>query len=95
MQKETQYMGFIIREDGIMADPDKVKVMGQMLPPTCVREVRSFIGMCSYYMGFIPNFSAIAENLIILTKKYTKFEWSKECQAAFDCLKETLNTVPV
>ena len=27
MQKETQYLGFIISEDGIMADPDKVKVM--------------------------------------------------------------------
>ena len=36
MQEETQYLGFIISEDGIMADPDKVKVMRQMLPPTCV-----------------------------------------------------------
>ena len=27
MQKETQYLGFIISEDGIMMDPDKVKVM--------------------------------------------------------------------
>ena len=36
MQKETQYLGFIMSEDGIMAEPDKVKVMGQMLPPTCV-----------------------------------------------------------
>ena len=27
MQKETHYLGFIIREDGIMVEPDKVKVM--------------------------------------------------------------------
>ena len=70
MQKATQYWGFIISEDGIMADPDKVKVMRQMLPPTCVRKIRSFIGMCSYYRSFIPNFSGLAKPLIWLTKKF-------------------------
>ena len=66
-----------------------------MVPPKCVREVRSFIGMCSYYRRFIPNFSAIGKPLINLTKKFTKFEWTKECQIAFDFLKESLTTVPI
>ena len=52
MQKGTQYLGFIISEDGIVADPDKVKVMRQILPPTAVRDVRSFIVMCRYYRNF-------------------------------------------
>ena len=94
MQREKQYMGFIISEDGIMADPDKVR-WWQMLPPTCVREVRNFIGMCSYYRRFVPNFSAIAKPLLRLTKKFAQFEWSKECQAAFDFLKDSLTTVPI
>ena len=38
-KKKTQYLGFKINEDGIMADPNEVKVMRQMLPHTCVREV--------------------------------------------------------
>ena len=91
MQKETQYLGFLISEDGNMADPDKVKVLRQMLPPTCVGEVRSFIGMCRYYRRFIPNSSAIAKALIRLTKKFAKFEWSKGCQAAFDFFKREPN----
>ena len=95
MQKEIQYLGFIISEDGIMADPDKVKVMRQMLPPTCVREVKGFIDICNHYRRFIPNFSAIAKPLLRLTKKFRKFEWNKECKAAFDFLKENLKTVPV
>ena len=33
MQKETQYLCFIISENSIMADPDKVKVRRQVLPP--------------------------------------------------------------
>ena len=65
-----------------------------MVPPKWVREVRSFIGMCSYYRRFIPNFSAITKPLINLSKKFAKFEWTKECQITFDFLKESLATVP-
>ena len=35
MQKETHYLGFIISEDGIMAGPNKEKVIRQILPSTC------------------------------------------------------------
>ena len=63
--------------------------------PTCVREVRSFIGMCSYYRRFIPNFSEIAEPIINLTRKYAKFHWTKQCQEAFQFLKDSLKVVPL
>ena len=42
MQKATQYLGFKISENC-----NKAKVMRQMLPHTCVRELGSFIGMYS------------------------------------------------
>ena len=78
-----------------MADPYKGQVMRQMLPPTCVRKVKCFIDMCTYYRRFIPNFSAVVRPLIKVTKKFPKFEWNKESQASLDFLKETLTTVPV
>ena len=77
LQKETQYLGFIISESGIMADPDKVHVIRNMVQPKCVREIRSFIGMCSCYRRFIPIFSAIAKPLIDLTKKFANFNGPK------------------
>ena len=89
MKKKTQYLGFINSEDGIMADSDKVKVMREMLQPACVRELRSFISMYSYYR-FILSFSAIMKPLTRLTMKITVFEWSKECQAALTFLKRAL-----
>ena len=94
-QKQTQYLGFIVDGQGILPDPEKVKVIRAMLPPENVRQVRSFICMCSFYRRFIANFSEIAIPIIKLTKKFAKFEWTKECQIAFDFLKESLTTVPV
>ena len=92
MQNEAQYLGFIISEDGIMAKPDKVKVMRQMLPPICVREVRSFIGICNYYRRFLSNFSAIAKPLIRLTKKFAKFDGTKTVRLLLNFSKELNNT---
>ena len=50
--------------------------------------------MCSYYRRFIQNVSAIAEQIIALTKKYAKFKWSETCQKAFDYLKNSLPIIP-
>ena len=65
-----------------------------MAAPSNVREVRGFIGTCSYYR-FIPNFSEIAQPLIELTKKFASFKWTAQCQKAFDYLKDSLSVVPL
>ena len=51
--------------------------------------------MCSYIRKFIPNFSATLKPLSILSRKFVKFTWTKECQVALAFLKESLKTVPV
>ena len=89
-QKETQYLGFKINEEGIQPDLDKVKAIKLVLTLTTVRQVRAFIGMTSYYRRFIRNFSDIAEPLVNLTRKYARFQWSDACQTAFDNLKTKL-----
>ena len=65
----TNCIGFVISENGIQSDQKKVEAIRSLPAPTCVREVRSFIGMCSYYRRFIPNFSQIAEPIVALTRK--------------------------
>ena len=92
---ETNYLGFIINEHGIKPDPKKVEAIRTLPAPTTVKQVRSFIGMSSYYRRFIPNFSTIAEPLIALTRKYARFHWDEQCQKAFDFLKDSLTVVPL
>lgn len=93
-QEETDYLGFTISEKGVSPDQKKVSAIRELPEPKTVREVRGFIGMCSYYRRFIPNFSKIAEPIIALTKKYARFKWTPQCQVAFDYLKDSLTVVP-
>ena len=46
LKTETNYVGFIVSENRIKADPKKVEAIKSLPVPTCVREVRLFIGMC-------------------------------------------------
>ena len=78
LQPETSYLGYKIAKDGIRPQEDKVEAIRQLNPPTSKKEIRSFIGSCSYYRKFLPNFSGIAKPLIDLTKKNTRFKWKED-----------------
>ncbi len=93
LKAKTNYLGFGYRRRCIRPELGKVDVIKSLPSPTCVREVRSFIGMCSYYRRFIPTFSEIAEPIIALTRKYAKFKWNDECQKSFDRLKNQLASI--
>ena len=94
-QNKTSYLGFTISDNGVQPDPKKVKVIQALPSPKTVREIRSFIGMAGYYRRFIPQFSHVAEPLIALTKKNTRFKWSKECEKSFETLKGHLARLPL
>ena len=94
LKNETNYLGFKITTNGIKPETEKVETIRSLPPPISVKEVRSFIGMMSYYRRFVPNFSKISTPLVELTKKYAKFKWTEECQKAFEYLKDSLTTVP-
>ena len=58
-------------------------------------EVRSFLGLTSYYRRFVRAFANIVAPLHVLTRKDVPFRWTPECQAAFDRLKAALTSSPV
>jgi hypothetical protein len=95
LKTELKYLGFVINKQGMKPELDKVKAIRELPPPKTMREVRSFIGMCGYYRRFVPNFSHIAEPIVELTRKFARYEWSEDCQKAFDLLKEGLTKIPL
>ena len=94
-QKEVSFLGHVINEDGVNTDPKKIECIANWPIPSCVKEVRSFLGLCSYYRRFIAEYSHIAKPLTRLTEKNYKFNWTHECSEAFEKLKQQLTTAPV
>jgi hypothetical protein len=94
-QQRVAYLGHIVSEDGIATDPEKLKAVSEWPTPQTVTQVRSFLGLCSYYRRFIKSFSSIAKPLHILTEKNRVFYWTSEAEVAFQTLKNALITSPI
>jgi hypothetical protein len=86
----VSYLGHIITEDGVRPDPTKVEAIKNFPRPETAKQLKSFLGMASYYRRFIPRFSQIAAPLHSLLKKNTEFEWLCEQEEAFQELKHKL-----
>lgn len=87
-----EYLGFDVSQYGLTPNEAKVAAIAALKAPTNVAELRSVLGLLSYYRRFCQNFSSIAEPLNQLLKKGTTFVWGNEQQAAFNELKRILCT---
>ena len=96
---ELKYLGHIVGVDGIKVDPAKIKKVAEWPTPKSSAEVRSFLGLATYFRRFIQGFSSIARPLHRLTQHdmahVQPFPWTATCQAAFETLKLALTTAPV
>ena len=93
--KEVSYLGHRVTEEGLLPDPSLLAAIRDIPPPKTATEVRSFLGLASYYRRYVKGFAAIAAPLHALTRKDALFHWSEDCQAAFDQLKARLTTSPI
>ncbi|XGW19137.1 hypothetical protein V3C99_003171, partial [Haemonchus contortus] len=94
-QDKVAFLGHLIDKDGIKADPDKVKKIAQYPAPRKVAELRTFLGMASYYRKFIAGFSKLARSLYALTSPKTKWKWTNEETTSFEALKRAMISAPV
>ena len=92
---EVSFLGHVVSANGIQCDPQKIAAIKEWPVPENISDVRSFLGLASYYRKFIYNFSQIAYPLTRLTQKNRHFEWSEESENAFNTLKRLLTESPV
>jgi len=95
LQKQVHFLGFTVSQQGVGTDPDKVAAVRDWPTPQNLRQSRAFVGLCQYYRRFVPNFSETAAPLYALTKKGAHFQWTSDCQHAFEQLKASLTSAPV
>ena len=92
---QVAFLGHVISAQGIHVDSQKVAAVENWEQPRTVTEVRSFLGLASYYRWFVKDFSVIALPLMRLTRKDVKFEWDNKCEQSFQQLKYYLTHAPV
>ena len=93
--KEVSYLGHRVTEEGLLPDSAFLAAIREIPPPKTATEVRSFLCLAGYYLRYVNNFAANAGPLHALTKKDAVFQWSSDCQDAFDRLKTLLTTPPI
>ncbi|XP_021985961.1 uncharacterized mitochondrial protein AtMg00860-like [Helianthus annuus] len=93
--REVQFLGHVVNEKGIHADPSKIEAIKNWSAPKTPTEIRQFQGLAGYYQRFIENFSKIVQSLTSLTQKDKKFEWGEKQEGAFQLLKDKLCNAPI
>lgn len=106
LQAEVRFLGHQVSAGGVSTDPDKISAVREWPVPSTLKELRSFLGFCSYYRRFIEGFSQIAGPLhdvvnvclratsSVKAAQVFKSSWSSQCQTAFGHLKDKLTSAP-
>lgn len=89
------YLGHVLTPGGVLPNPAKVQAIMDAEPPTTATGVRSFLGLANYYRRYLPNMAAISAPLTQLTRKRAPFDWTPECDIAFQEIKRLLVQAPL
>ena len=106
-KEQLHFLGHLVSEEGVATDPEKTRAISEWAPITSETELRSFLGLASYYRRIVKNFASVAAPLHALfsgggKKKHKRTVvskwpecWTKECEEAFTELKSKLTSAPV
>ena len=86
--ESVTYLGHVFDKYGVKPNPSKTKSILDAPAPKNVKETQSFVGLCTYYARFVPNFAHVMSPLYHLLKKDVTFHCGPEQQNSFDSMKK-------
>ena len=87
---QLKFLGHIVDQDGIRADPDKTKAIIEMEIPTNISELRRFMGMVNHLGKFSSQLAELTQPIRQLLSKKTAWLWGPDQQKSFDAVKQEL-----
>ena len=91
MQKELEYLGYLLTDKGLKPQPKKVEAMKRIKPPKTSKQLKQFLGMVNFYRDIWEKRSHILAPLSKLSNvKGKEYIWGKEQQDAFEKAKRML-----
>ncbi len=95
---EIHYLGHIVTRQGLRVDPAKTQAMKEYPRPRTIRELRSFVGLASYYRRFIKGFATTAAPLTVQMGNRDPralAKWDAPEEEAFQAIRNSLVAAPV
>ncbi|PAA55936.1 hypothetical protein BOX15_Mlig012942g1, partial [Macrostomum lignano] len=93
-QKEVEFFGFVISEAGIRPTESATAAIRDIRQPGDQKALKSFLGAANFLMRFVPHYADITEPLRRLLKADSNFDWTPECQRAFEAVKDAISKAP-
>ena len=88
-----KFLGFIVNNRGIEANPDKIKALLDMPPPSSIKEVQCLTGRIAALSRFVSRASDKCQPFFQVLKK--AFQWDTNCEEAFSAFKTYLSSPPI
>ena len=95
LQPSVEFLGQRIDNKGVHVSQAKVDSILQCPPPENVAQLQSFLGMVQYHSRFLPNLSTLLQPVTALLQKGQTWAWTKQCEQAFQTVKQKLTSAPV
>jgi len=94
-QRRAAFLGHVLSENCTEVQDDKVETVRDWSTLYNLAELRSFLGLCSYYRKSSERFADVAAPLHKLRRKNVTFEWTEVQDGALNWLKKLLISAPV
>ena len=95
LHPEITFLGCVISAEGIRPSKGKTAVIESFEAPKNQKQVRAWLGLTGFFRRFIDKYANIAAPLNTLLQKDKPFQWTNECQQAFETLRTKLLTAPI
>ena len=89
-QRSIKFLGHLIDQDGVRADPDKTAAIRDMDTPKSITDLRRFMGMVNQLGKFTPRTTDLSQPLRDLLSTKNAWVWGPEQDRAFMLVKEEL-----
>jgi len=90
-----KFLGFLLMRRGIEANPDKCQTIINMRSPANIKEVQQLTGRLTTLSRFLSCTSDKAFSFFTSIKKKGEFEWTSDCEDAFNKIKTFLSSPPI
>ena len=85
-----KFLGYTLSSKDIEPNEEFVEAIIKTPCPSNVHELRSFLGLASFYSKFVPNFATVVEPICMLSRKGNDFVWTQKANKSFELVKKII-----